>query len=209
LLRVSQPERKMDWMPTLGKEALVGEIHVASRPLRWPGETAPKNPQASYYRARYYDPQKGRFLNEDPIRFAGSVNFYSYVSNNPVVRIDPSGLIHQAWNEKPYDGRLHDDPGSGLEVLCTKGRYKQQDIWWLQQSIAVRFVEIVREGENADLGHIGRLVNEAITLKRCQDTCENEKKPEPEPAPDNVNEQNWWQQFQQFIKQNPFLPIIG
>jgi hypothetical protein len=73
----------------------------------------------------------------------------------------------------------------------------------------VRFVEIVREGENADLGHIGRLVNEAITLKRCQDTCENEKKPEPEPAPDNVNEQNWWQQFQQFIKQNPFLPIIG
>lgn len=163
----------------------------------------------SYYRARYYDSRTGRFLNEDPILFAGNINFYSYVSNNPVGRIDPSGLIHQAWNEPPFDGRLHDDPGAGLEVLCTTGRNKQRDIWWLQHSIAVRFVELVREGENADLGHIGRLVNEGITLKRCQDSCENEKKPEPEPAPDNVNDENWWQILQRIWKQMPFLPVIG
>jgi RHS repeat-associated protein len=158
-----------------------------------------------YYRARYYDSKTGRFLNEDPIRFAGSINFYPYVSNNPVLRIDPSGLIHQAYNEPPYDGRLHDDAAGGLEVLCTKGRNIQRDIWWLQYSIAVRFVEIVREGKNADLGHIGRLVNEAITLKRCQDSCENEKKPEPEPVPDNVNEENWWEHFLRFIKENPWV----
>jgi RHS repeat-associated protein len=94
----------MDQQTSLGGACLV------PRPVNWLKGTVSENPQASYYRARYYDPQRGRFLNEDPIRFAGSVNFYSYVSNNPVVRIDPSGLIHQAWNEKPYDGRLHDDP---------------------------------------------------------------------------------------------------
>ena len=37
-----------------------------------------------YYRARYYDPRIGRFISEDPIRFRGGMNFYSYVLNNPV-----------------------------------------------------------------------------------------------------------------------------
>jgi len=46
----------------------------------------------SYYRARYYDLTTGRFLREDPVRFAGGQDFYSYVSNNPVNRRDPLGL---------------------------------------------------------------------------------------------------------------------
>ncbi|HLZ49197.1 MAG TPA: RHS repeat-associated core domain-containing protein [Candidatus Acidoferrum sp.] len=103
--------------------------------------------EESYYRARYYDPPAGRFISEDPIRFAASINFYSYVWNDPILRIDPRGLIHQA-----PDGRLHDDPAGGLEVLCTKGRNIQQDIDMLQQSIFVRFMEIVREVDDADLG---------------------------------------------------------
>jgi RHS repeat-associated protein len=44
-----------------------------------------------YYRARYYDPRIGRFLSEDPIGFAGGLNLYSYVANDPVARLDPSG----------------------------------------------------------------------------------------------------------------------
>lgn len=158
----------------------------------------------SYYRARYYDSQAGRFLNEDPIGFMGGKDFYTYVRNNPVLRIDPSGLIHQAWFEPLFDGRLHDDAAGGLEVLCKKGRNKTQDKLWLMQSIAVRFTEIVRQGENADLGHINSLVNEAVTLAFCNDTCGGEK-PEPQPVPDTVNEHNWWQQFQQMLKQNPFF----
>ena len=45
-----------------------------------------------YYRARFYDPQLGRFVSEDPIGLAGGVNSFAYVSNNPQNRIDPSGL---------------------------------------------------------------------------------------------------------------------
>jgi len=48
-----------------------------------------------YYRARYYDPQSGRFLSEDPIGISGGINFYMYVSNNPANLIDPSGLCDQ------------------------------------------------------------------------------------------------------------------
>ena len=45
-----------------------------------------------YYRARYYPPASGRFLNEDPIGFGGGINFYAYVGNNPAGAIDPLGL---------------------------------------------------------------------------------------------------------------------
>ncbi len=37
-----------------------------------------------YYRARYYDPQTGRFISEDPAGFAESgTNVYAYVFDNP------------------------------------------------------------------------------------------------------------------------------
>jgi RHS repeat-associated protein len=52
-----------------------------------------------YYRARWYDPQQGRFLSEDPIRFNGGNNFYAYVNNNPLNFIDPNGLKERLPNE--------------------------------------------------------------------------------------------------------------
>lgn len=45
----------------------------------------------SYYRARYYDASAGRFLGEDPIGFAGGIDFYFYTKNNPVTFNDPFG----------------------------------------------------------------------------------------------------------------------
>ena len=33
-----------------------------------------------YYRARHYSPALGRFLQTDPIGYAGGVNFYTYVA---------------------------------------------------------------------------------------------------------------------------------
>ena len=46
-----------------------------------------------YSRARFYDPQIGRFISEDPIGFRGrDVNLYGYVRNNPLRFLDPTGL---------------------------------------------------------------------------------------------------------------------
>jgi uncharacterized protein RhaS with RHS repeats len=44
------------------------------------------------YRLRQYDAGLGRFLQEDPMRFSGGTNFYSYVDGNPTGRLDPFGL---------------------------------------------------------------------------------------------------------------------
>lgn len=45
-----------------------------------------------YYRARYYQPGRGRFISEDPIQLAAGPNSYLYTSANPVSLIDPLGL---------------------------------------------------------------------------------------------------------------------
>ena len=48
-----------------------------------------------YMRARYYSPTLRRFLNADPIGFAGGMNWYQYANGNPISYVDPSGNV--AW----------------------------------------------------------------------------------------------------------------
>jgi RHS repeat-associated protein len=42
-------------------------------------------------RARYYSPELQRFINADPIGFAGGLNWYQYAAGNPIMYGDPSG----------------------------------------------------------------------------------------------------------------------
>jgi RHS repeat-associated protein len=46
-----------------------------------------------YFNARYYSPELGRFLQNDPLGYdGGSLNLYEYVGNDPLNIFDPLGL---------------------------------------------------------------------------------------------------------------------
>ena len=46
----------------------------------------------TYFRARYYDSQIGRFVSEDPLGLGGGINPYVYAGNDPINGHDPFGL---------------------------------------------------------------------------------------------------------------------
>ena len=64
-------------------------------PFLYSGELWDDTTQLQYLRARWYDPNTGRFINEDSyegeLNDRLSLNLYAYVSNNPLRYVDPSG----------------------------------------------------------------------------------------------------------------------
>lgn len=61
-------------------------------PLRFAGREYDVETGLYFNRARYYDPELGRFISEDPSRQRNGANPYAYTDNEPVNRTDPSGL---------------------------------------------------------------------------------------------------------------------
>nr|WP_052768156.1 RHS repeat-associated core domain-containing protein [Enterobacter roggenkampii] len=75
-----------------GFSRLVNRSAMAHQPLRYAGQYADGETGLHYNLFRYYDPQVGRFIVQDPIGLAGgNLNLYNYAPN-PLLWIDPMGL---------------------------------------------------------------------------------------------------------------------
>ena len=75
--------------------------------LRFQGQYADAESGLHYNRFRYYDPDVGRFVSQDPIGLAGGINTYQYAPN-PLEWIDPLGLTPGRFGKKKT-GKLNID----------------------------------------------------------------------------------------------------
>jgi len=76
-------------------------VHEVSNPIRFAGQYLDEETGLHYNRFRYYDPQAGRYVSQDPAGLSGGMNTYAYVKGNPVHNTDPLGLVCNSqgcWN---------------------------------------------------------------------------------------------------------------
>lgn len=71
---------------------LTASAGLLGNPFQYTGRDFDSETGLRYYRARYYDPQTGRFTSEDPARLTAGINFYRYVKNDPTDMTDPTGM---------------------------------------------------------------------------------------------------------------------
>jgi RHS repeat-associated protein len=70
---------------------VVAEAEPPHQPLRFQGQYFDAETGLHYNRFRYYDPDVGRYISQDPIGLAGGLNTFAYAAN-PTVWMDPLGL---------------------------------------------------------------------------------------------------------------------
>ena len=104
-------------------------------PFRFQGQYYDEESGLHYNRFRYYDPEIGRFVSQDPIGLDGGLNIYVYVKN-PVQWVDPSGLDSK-WvrNWKDRYGELAADHQVHHIIP------KQKDIVGLARALCSNFNE--------------------------------------------------------------------
>jgi len=66
-----------------------------------------------FYRARYYSPEIGRFISQDPAGLSAGLNLYAYAGDDPVDYRDPLGLDRGAGYGFGANPGMGPDGGSG------------------------------------------------------------------------------------------------
>ncbi|MEQ9411347.1 MAG: DUF6531 domain-containing protein [Fuerstiella sp.] len=122
-------------------------------PFRWLGQYEDEETGLYYNRHRYYDPDSGVYISQDPVRLTGGANLYGYVSD-PCLEVDPFGLngevFYRTMSQEHYDelvktGRM---PGTG-ETSTSPTKAFSEDY----KGVTVEFE--MKPGTTAELEAIG------------------------------------------------------
>jgi RHS repeat-associated protein len=126
-----------------------------------------------FYRARFYDPQIGRFISEDPIGFRGGINQFTYVGNDPLIYIDPYGYqgTYSGYQGMPTPRMWPPLPRAGEDSLLGQGNspvLPPRDPYWRDPNDVAWEAQFKRFKEIDPYGGAYRHCVAACLLKRYQ-----------------------------------------
>ncbi len=107
---LTDPRGRVVWRTAYRAYGATEQLQATvSNPLRFQGQYFDDDTGLHYNRHRYYDPQNGRFIHQDPIGLQGGINLYEYAPN-PVHWVDPLGLTCKPGDcgttiPQPYEGQ--------------------------------------------------------------------------------------------------------
>lgn len=102
---------------------VLGDTNPGFQPFGFAGGLYDDDTSLVHFGARDYDPETGRWLSRDPILFDGDdTNLYAYVGNDPINRIDPSGL---AERQLPTFDEIRSDVKDAQKVVKEAKRLNQ------------------------------------------------------------------------------------
>ena len=94
-------EQELGYYPFGATRVTTGSADVA---YKYTGQEFDSSTDLYFYQARYYDPHLGRFISADtivPKPFnSQSLNRYSYVLNNPLNYVDPTGFLSEPLTDE-------------------------------------------------------------------------------------------------------------
>jgi RHS repeat-associated protein len=91
-------------------------------PFRWPGQYEDAETGLYYNRFRYYDPDAGGYVSQDPIGLKGGFRLHRYAADS-LQNIDPFGLACNAQDELKDMGEIEGKTQSDIQQMLAERGY--------------------------------------------------------------------------------------
>ncbi|RRH88977.1 type IV secretion protein Rhs [Variovorax beijingensis] len=92
--RITDEDGRVVWSASFDAWGAITALHreEVSNPLRFQGQYFDPETRLHYNRYRYFDPNSGQFISQDPLRLRAGENLTRY-AENPILGTDPLGLV--------------------------------------------------------------------------------------------------------------------
>jgi RHS repeat-associated protein len=145
-------QRKQKQRDSFGRETQADSPWpVVDCSLRFQNQWEDKESGLYYNLNRYYDPESGQYLSQDPIKLAGGLRSHGYV-HNPMQWVDPWGLAGcaQTGTDVPDEALVRVDPtrlDKSISELGIQRRFFSDKKVWLTKYGDIKNVNNAKEFE--------------------------------------------------------------